>query len=141
MARFLTDDDYSSIIQAADLEQITEGDNSNLLQSEDKAIAKIRTKLIQRYNMDAELAKSGDNRYPLLVEIAMDLALYNLHARINPRNIPDLRVERNREALDQLDKWASGTDTAEMQEKDSENAQGYSIRYGSSYEKQDNNFK
>jgi hypothetical protein len=83
----------------------------------------------------------GDNRYPMFVELAMDMTLYNLHARINPRNIPDLRIERNREALDQLDRWASGTDTAEVLNINSTDSTGYSIRYGNSLDKQDNFFK
>jgi hypothetical protein len=140
MARFLTDTDYNSIIQSADLAQITEGVAQNLIDAELKSIAKMRTKLVQRYDMDAELAKTGTDRYPLLIEIAMDLTLYNIYARINPRNIPTLRVERNREALDQLDAWASGTDTAEMTEIDVANQQGLSIRYGSSDTKQNNFF-
>lgn len=82
-----------------------------------------------------------DNRYPLFIEVAMDLALYNLYARINPRNIPILRQDRNREALDLLDAWASGTDTAEVLEFKNYEQEGYSIRYGSSDTKQDNFFK
>lgn len=81
-----------------------------------------------------------DNRYPLFVEVAMDLALYNLFSRINPRNIPDLRKERNREALDLLDEWASGTITAEVMEINPTNQVGFSIRYGSSLDKQNNLF-
>jgi len=81
-----------------------------------------------------------DSRYPLFVEIAIDLTLYNLYARINPRNIPELRKERNREALDQLDSWASGTDTAEVLEIDTTSQTGFSIRYGSASEKQNNFF-
>ena len=82
----------------------------------------------------------GDNRYPLFVELAMDMALYNLHARINPRNIPDLRIDRNREALEQLDRWASGTDTAEVLNINSDDSTGYSIRTGNSLDKQNNFF-
>jgi hypothetical protein len=224
MARFLLQTDYSSIIQSADLTQITEGVNQNLLDAEAKAIARMRTKLVQRYNVDVELGASDiaysstkhyrtkervlqttiysvkefgfwekstsyvvgdikcdgdgyvytcivnntnvelinttfwtpmtnvtytnttywqniDNRYPLFIEIAMDLALYNLYARINPRQIPTLRTERNREALDLLDAWASGTDTAEVLEIHNYEQEGFSIRYGSSDTKQNNFFK
>ena len=84
---------------------------------------------------------TADNRYPLFVELAMDMALYNVHARINPRNIPDLRIERNREALDQLDRWASGTDTAEVMNVNTAEQTGFSIRWGASLEKQNNMFK
>lgn len=224
MARFLLTSDYSSIIQTVDLNQITENVVQNLYDSEQKAIARMRTKLVQRYMVDIELGlmsaysasthyrtkeriitggnviysvklfdrwvnttayTSGgivtdddgyvytatadstgkaltdtnfwspmtniintnttywaalDNRYPLFVEIAMDLTLYNLYARINPRNIPDLRKERNREALDQLDAWASGTDTAEVMEINAPDQVGNSIRWGSALDKQANFF-
>ena len=224
MGRFLKTSDYSSIIQTVDLNQITENTTQNLLDAEAKAISRIRTKLVQRYNVDVELGSSDtaysasthyrtkervlqttiysvkefgfwekstsyvvgdikcngdgyvytcivnntnveltnttywtpmtnvtytnttywqnvDNRYPLFIEIAMDLTLYNLYARINPRNIPTLRMDRNREALDLLDAWASGTDTAEVLEFRNYEQEGYSIRYGSSTTKSDNFFK
>jgi len=224
MGRFLKTSDYSSIIQTVDLNQITENTTQNLLDAEAKAIARMRTKLVQRYNVDVELGSSDtaysasthyrtkervlqttiysvkefgfwekstsyvvgdikcngdgyvytcivnntnveltnatywtpmtnvtytnttywqnvDNRYSLFIEIAMDLTLYNLYARINPRNIPTLRMDRNREALDLLDAWASGTDTAEVLEFRNYEQEGYSIRYGSSTTKSDNFFK
>jgi hypothetical protein len=224
MGRFLKTSDYSSIIQTVDLNQITENTTQNLLDAEAKAISRMRTKLVQRYNVDVELGSSDtaysasthyrtkervlqttiysvkefgfwekstsyvvgdikcdgdgyvytcivnntnveltnttywtpmtnvtytnttywqnvDNRYPLFIEIAMDLTLYNLYARINPRNIPTLRMDRNREALDLLDAWASGTDTAEVLEFRNYEQEGYSIRYGSSTTKSDNFFK
>jgi len=83
---------------------------------------------------------AGDNRYPLFVEMAIDMTLYLLYSRINPRNIPELRMERNREALEQLDRWASGTDTAEVMDINSTDSVGYSIRTGNSLEKQNNFF-
>lgn len=89
---------------------------------------------------DTDYWQQLDNRYPLFVEVAMDLTLYNVYARINPRNIPELRRERNREALDLLDAWASGTDTAEVLEKNTTEQIGFSIRYGSSLAKQNNLF-
>jgi hypothetical protein len=223
MARFLLDTDYASIIQSVDLTQITEGTSQNLIDAENKAISRMRSKLIQRYMVDIELGLlnaysasrhyrtkerilsgstiyyvktyerwvnttsyvtndvvtdddgyvyiaaqasqnkeltsttywtpminiintnttywgSGDNRYPLFVEVAMDLALYNLYSRINPRNIPDLRVLRNKEALDQLERWGSGTDTAEVMEVNTSLQTGFSIRYGSSMDKTSNFF-
>ena len=223
MARFLKTSDYSSIIQAVDLAQITEGVDQNLFDSEIKAISRMRTKLVQRYLVDIELGTMtafsaethyrtrdrvingetithvndfnrwdkttdyvigdivtddngyvytaiadstntkltltaywtpmvnvltsnanywtvGDNRYPMFIELAMDMTLYNLHARINPRNIPELRIERNREALDQLDRWASGTDTAEVLNINIADSEGFSIRTGNSLDKQNNFF-
>jgi len=77
--------------------------------------------------IDGDYWELKDNRYPLFVEVAMDLTLYNLYARINPRNIPELRKERNREALDLLDSWASGESTAEVLEINKADQVGFSI--------------
>jgi hypothetical protein len=98
------------------------------------------SKMINIATSNATYWTVGDNRYPLFVELAMDMTLYNLHARINPRNIPDLRIERNKEALDQLDRWASGTDTAEVLNINTTDSEGFSIRTGNSLDKQNNFF-
>jgi hypothetical protein len=90
--------------------------------------------------VDTDYWTEGDNRYALFVEYAMDLTLFYLYSRINPRNIPDLRKERYIEAMEAIERWASGTDTAEVKQKDIEASTGYSIRYGSSSTKQNNFF-
>jgi len=36
----------------------------------------------------------GDNRDQKLLQVCIDIALYHLHSRISPRNIPDLRITR-----------------------------------------------
>ena len=34
---------------------------------------------------------AGDNRNPKLKEVTIDITLYNIHSKISPRNIPDVR--------------------------------------------------
>lgn len=41
----------------------------------------------------------GDTRVAMLKRIVIDLVLYELHARINPRNIPDFRIERRDQCI------------------------------------------
>lgn len=36
----------------------------------------------------------GDNRNQEIIQYLIDIVLYNIHCRINPRNVPDLRKER-----------------------------------------------
>lgn len=79
---------------------------------------------------------AGDNRNPLIVQYLLDCTLYNLHSRINPRNIPDLRKERynGNDPMDRggaigwLKKVASGDLTADLPQIDPQ--QGVSIRWG-----------
>lgn len=46
------------------------------------------------YPTDATKWTLGDNRNQEIVQNLLDITLYNLHCRINPRNVPDLRKER-----------------------------------------------
>lgn len=78
----------------------------------------------------------GDARNQQIVLYLLDITLYHLHSRINPRNIPDLRKERydgNHEyqiggAIGWLKKVASGDINADLPEISPE--QGTSIRWG-----------
>lgn len=46
------------------------------------------------YPTDATKWTQADNRNQEIVQYLIDIVLYNIHCRINPRNIPDLRKER-----------------------------------------------
>jgi phage gp36-like protein len=70
----------------------------------------------------------GDNRDQQLVMYFIDIALYHVHSRIAPRNIPELRVNRYHAAIEWLKMCADGLVTPELpilQPK-----QGGRIRFG-----------
>lgn len=79
----------------------------------------------------------GDNRNQQIVTYLIDITLYHLHSRINPRNVPELRYVRydggnalqTGGAIGWLKKVASGDVTANIPVIIPE--QGVSIRYGS----------
>lgn len=70
----------------------------------------------------------GDNRSQQLVTVVVDIALYHLHSRIAPQNIPELRKDRYDNALT----WLKQISRAELNAKMPEikPAQGSNIRYG-----------
>lgn len=70
----------------------------------------------------------GDNRSQQLVTYIVDIALYHVHSRISPRNIPELRVYRYKQAADWLKASARGEVTAALPLLLP--AQGGRIRYG-----------
>jgi hypothetical protein len=80
----------------------------------------------------------GDNRNQQIVMYLLDVTLYHLHSRINPRNVPDLRKERydgnnatqNGGAIAWLKRVASGDLTADL--PNILPKQGMSIRWGNS---------
>lgn len=82
---------------------------------------------------------AGDNRNAQLVMYMVDVALYHLHSRIAPMNIPDLRVKR----YDDARKWLDNVSKEENIQTDIVKTQpntGYRILWGSSLPKQNNNF-
>ena len=79
----------------------------------------------------------GDNRSSELVMYCCDMALYHIHSRIAPRNIPDLRVKRFDEAIKWLKMASRGEVTADL--PSIQPLQGGRIRY-STQVKQINNY-
>ena len=79
----------------------------------------------------------GDNRSSELVMYCCDMALYHLHSRIAPRNIPDLRVKRFDEAIKWFKLASRGEVTAAL--PSIQPLQGGRIRY-STQTKQINNY-
>lgn len=51
---------------------------------------------------------AGDNRNQQLVNYCIDVALYTIHSRIAPRNVPDLRVKRYDDTIKWLTNVAQG---------------------------------
>lgn len=70
----------------------------------------------------------GDNRSKLVVWAIVVMALYYIHARISPRNIPDLRVKDYDDAVKMLKQFAEGDTTANLPLKQPK--QGARVRYG-----------
>lgn len=63
---------------------------------------------------DATKWTLGDNRNPQMVMILIDIALFHMHSRISPRNIPQLRKDRYEGALEWLKMVAHGEITATL---------------------------
>lgn len=57
---------------------------------------------------------TSDPREDLLKLFTSDIALYHLHSRINPRNIPELRTQRRDEAIEWLKGIKKGDVTPEF---------------------------
>ena len=91
---YLVYSDFDLIIQPQNLTQIISGDISIQDTSMLLAEAEGRTYLVQKYNIDAEYTGTGTTRNVELVTKLCDIALYHIHTRIAPVNIPILRQNR-----------------------------------------------
>jgi phage gp36-like protein len=105
---FLTSDDYTLAIKDDVLDIVTDSDTGTVNSAELTAQAEIESYLNQRFDVAAIFEASGEDRNALLVTYMVDVALYHLHTRINPRNIPEIRMIRYSNVIDWLKMVASG---------------------------------
>lgn len=82
--------------------------------------------------------ETTDTRDQMLKLYLIDLTLYHVHSRINPRNIPDLRLLRRDEAIKWLTMISKGQITVALPERDAAEQTGYRIAYGGEEKRQNN---
>lgn len=72
----------------------------------------------------------GDNRNRIVKNLAVVLTIFQLHKLINPRNIPDIRIDARAEAMILMKKISEGKVTADLPIFH-DDQKGQSITYGS----------
>ena len=134
---YLNREDYYLKIQENNLNQITSNnpsfvDNANML-----AEATLRSYLIQEYDIDVEFGMTASSRSIELVNYGVDIALYHIHSRISPQNIPELRINNYNTAITWLKMVTTGQLNVDIPKKTP--LQGMRIR-SSSIQKQPNQY-
>jgi phage gp36-like protein len=99
---FLVKADFNTAIQENILDEIVEFDDTLIDVVIRSTVAFIQGYLNSRYDTAAIFAETGADRNPIILMYAIDIALHDLHARINPRKIPDHRKERYKAAKEWL---------------------------------------
>jgi phage gp36-like protein len=105
---FLQVSDFEEIIKGGYLAEITEDYAAAITQTSATAIEEVASYLSSRYDVEQIFNKTGNDRNKLIVLFCMDIALYHLHARIDPIQIPDIRRERYKNAIETLKMIAAG---------------------------------
>lgn len=106
---WLTEQDLRKQIRNSVLAQIIEQDASILHEAELATLSEIESYLRARFDVNQIWNKTGEERNALLVMYAIDILLYHIHSRINPNQIPEIRVRRYDNALEWLKAVAKGT--------------------------------
>lgn len=88
---FLTLDDYRSVCDQYELKQITENDETRLT-AETAALEQIASYLRHRFDIDRAFAASGPCRNAMLVQCAVNIALWLMIHRL-PQNMGHERRE------------------------------------------------
>lgn len=81
---------------ASDVGSYTEGD---VIRSNTDVLYTVNTDSPGTDLNDEDDYTKGDPRNKQLVKVVVDIAMYELHSRISPRNIPDLRLKRFEDAM------------------------------------------
>ena len=96
---FLTTSDYNAVCDPYELQQITASDSTLRQQAEAAALQLIASYTRNRYDMDTEFAKTGDSRDPMLVNVAVNVALWFLVHRLPQQMGTDRRDQLYDEAV------------------------------------------
>ncbi len=105
---FIAYDDFKMQIKEDRLEAAIEEDPTIL----DKAILAAQSEaesyLNNRFDMDTTMSRVGDARSQVLVMYIVDLAIYHLSSKANPRNVSQLRQDRYDTAIKWLESVNAG---------------------------------
>ena len=91
MPMFLTVEDYRSVCDTYEFEQITENEDTRLA-AEAAALEQISSYLRARYDMDRVFSASGSCRNPMVVQCAVNISLWLMVHRL-PQNMGHERRE------------------------------------------------
>jgi phage gp36-like protein len=95
---YITYEDLKTGINEETLAVITRNQN-NAAQAIREAEAEVRTYLCVRYDIDAELRRTGDSRDATVFRLVRDIALYRCYAISNPTSMPEIRRQNYEDAL------------------------------------------
>ena len=99
---FIVKADFEQSIVLAELDEITGSDDTILDESIDSVEEEVKSYLRQRYDVATAMAEVGSAMNNLLIRLCFDITLYEIHSRINPRNIPEFRIQRRDDAIQYL---------------------------------------
>lgn len=129
---FLAIEDFEVLIKNNVLDEVTDATDELINQVSLMAQQELESYLNQRYDCAEIFDATGDDRNKLIVMYAVDISLYHLHARVNPRYLPEIRQTRYETAQNWLKAVAKGTITPNLPLKTDENNETISnMRYGS----------
>lgn len=113
MTNFITINDYDATIHREILDALLRTDSDTydpqiIEVCEDRAIAEMRSHMAATYDCDAIFAATSDQRHPLVLMFAIDIAVYHIFCIHNPYKISKVRENRYNRAIDWLKGIKSG---------------------------------
>lgn len=103
---YLDQTDVDAIIQDRHLQQIIGQDQALLDRMEIAAWDEMRAYMRSRYDVDFIEANMAN--YPLIKQLLGDIMIYHLLSRVAPKNAPEFRYAKYRDAITFLEQAAEG---------------------------------
>ena len=119
MDNFIQLTDYDATVHRDILDSLLRGDSTNEEDAqvieicEDRAISEMRCYMGKTYNCDDIFYATGAKRHPLVLMMAIDIAVYHIFCLHNPYKMSPTRKDRYDRAIDWLKAVASGAITIE----------------------------
>jgi phage gp36-like protein len=108
MDKFISIDDYDATIHHDILDSLTRSDDAIVGICEDRAVSEMRCYLASRYDCDAIFSQTGEDRHPLILMMALDIAVYHIFCVHNPQKLSQMRKDRYDRAVEWLKAVAAG---------------------------------
>jgi phage gp36-like protein len=106
---FLTTEDYRPVCGEEELDVLQQSETQIREQAERTAIEEISSYLRARYDVEAAFAATGSDRNPMLVQVAVNIALYHLVHWLPMHLASEGRHELYERDIEWLSKVAKGT--------------------------------
>lgn len=107
MQNFIDISDYDASIHREILDALLRADTNTYDPQiveicEDRAIAEMRSYMNKTYDCDAIFTARGEQRHPLVLMFAVDIAVYHIFCQHNPYKIAKVRQDRYDRAIEWL---------------------------------------
>lgn len=103
MTQFINPEDYDATVHRDIIDSLTRGDDSILDICEDRAIEEMKSYLSSRYDVEAIFSARGEERHPLVLMMALDIATYHIYCVGNPQKMANgIRQARYERAVEWL---------------------------------------
>lgn len=115
MNNFITISDYDTSIHRDILDSLmrdnVHNDAAIIEICEDRAVSEMRSYLSVFYDCDRIFSMEGEKRHPLILMMAIDIAVYHLFCLHNPYKVSQMRKDRYDRAVEWIKGVAKGTVT------------------------------
>lgn len=112
---YITKNDFKTQIRVDILDKILDNDTDILNESILAATEEMQSYLKSRYAVATIFAATGTERNALLMMYMIDITLYHIHSRVNPRQVPEIRFVRYEAAITWLKSVSAGKIVANLE--------------------------